>query len=125
MQINRCFKKEERLRHKKYIQKLFREGKTLQLSLLRLHYLLSELPTNQVMFCVPSKIVRKAVGRNAIRRKIREAYRTNKSAICDGSSPRKRFFLAYVYKAHPCRRPTYRSLLADVRLSIQYLRSMQ
>lgn len=119
--ISHRFKKKERLTHKKYIQKLFSQGKSLRLSLLRLYYLPSSQDTNQVVFSVPKRIVKKSVHRNTIKRRIREAYRVNKHAIINFDHLSTRFFLGYIYIGHKNKQPTYANFLADIKRSMLHL----
>jgi ribonuclease P protein component len=79
---NYSFRKNERLCSKKIIRKIFNEGDTLYLHPFKLYFLkeISLIPT-KVMFSVPKRNFKKAVDRNNIRRKLKEAYRTNKNIL--------------------------------------------
>ena len=77
------FTKEERLCSKILIDKLFTEGKSVYFPPFRfvfmpVEYLKGEFPA-QVVFSVPKRNFKLAVKRNLIRRRMREAYRLNKS----------------------------------------------
>ncbi|HNR74350.1 MAG TPA: ribonuclease P protein component [Cyclobacteriaceae bacterium] len=77
------FKKNERLSKEKWIQELFEKGSSFYLSPFKIIYLKhpdSTLP-NQILISVPSRQFKKAVDRNLIKRRIREAYRTQKSNL--------------------------------------------
>lgn len=77
------FKKEERLCSKKLIEGLFHNGSSFLLYPFRIVWLKHSLPANvpvQVVINVPKRRFKKAVDRNLIKRRIREAYRLNKSA---------------------------------------------
>lgn len=77
------FKKEERLSSKKIVDKLFSEGKSFAIHPFRvvwLNYdLKSEYPA-QILISIPKKKIKRAVDRNLLKRRIREAYRKNKAS---------------------------------------------
>ncbi|MEL6358617.1 MAG: ribonuclease P protein component [Bacteroidota bacterium] len=101
--IRATFKQEERLKSRKRIEELFKEGKAVNLPPLRLLYLpCDELPNHQVLFTVSKKRFKRAVTRNKLKRRMREAYRLNKHLL----TPRKdiHFLIGYIYIAShkPC-----------------------
>ncbi|MFN3761179.1 MAG: ribonuclease P protein component [Algoriphagus aquaeductus] len=76
--------KSERLHAKKLIKELFNEGSSFFLYPFKVLFLnKKELDgqTNQVLFSVSKKKIKKASGRNFIKRRMREAYRLNKSIL--------------------------------------------
>ncbi|NCD13343.1 MAG: ribonuclease P protein component [Epsilonproteobacteria bacterium] len=78
------FKKEERLSHKKDITLLFSQGKSFFVTgyLIKWKIAKNPLPSPvQVLITVPKRNFKKAVDRNAIKRKIKEAYRNNKRPL--------------------------------------------
>ena len=78
------FTKEERLCSKKVIDKLFSEGESFLSFPLKIVYLQTELPSKnkvQIGFSVSKKIFKKAVKRNFLKRRMREAYRLNKHLL--------------------------------------------
>jgi len=79
------FPKSERLHRKREIEELFSKGQPFSLYPFRVAYLLKEQKEprspNQVLFSVPKKNFKRAVDRNLIKRRIREAYRLNKDLI--------------------------------------------
>lgn len=80
------FKKEERLCSKKVIEKLFSGGKSFLFFPLKIVYLNTELPTKnkiQIGFSVSKKNFKKAVQRNYLKRRMREAYRLNKHLLTE------------------------------------------
>lgn len=80
------FKKEERLCSKKVIEKLFSGGKSFLFFPLKIVYLKTELPTKnkiQIGFSVSKKNFKKAVQRNYLKRRMREAYRLNKHLLTE------------------------------------------
>ena len=92
------FKKEERLNKEKWIQELFEKGSSFLLYPFRVVYLPHpdpQYPAHQVLISVSTRNFKKAVDRNTIKRRIREAYRLNKLKIL---SPGK-WLIAYIYIA--------------------------
>jgi ribonuclease P protein component len=79
--VDQTFTKDERLRSKILIKKLFEEGEKWNYYPFRIIVLKSTIPSGypiQLLISVPKSIYRKAVDRNRIRRLIREAFRKNK-----------------------------------------------
>ncbi len=96
------FTKGERLCGVKAISRLFAEGRTLTLPSLRIIY--SIMPADKalqpvrILISVPKRNFRKAVDRNLIRRRIREAYRKNKTLLINAlSETGKRIDLAAIW----------------------------
>jgi ribonuclease P protein component len=82
--VGNTFKKEERLCSKKIIDKLFADGKSIFVFPIKIVYLETPLKSKykvQAAFTVPKRNFKKAVLRNLIRRRIREAYRLNKTTF--------------------------------------------
>jgi ribonuclease P protein component len=78
--------KEDKLKSRKIIEQLFKEGKSFSLFPFRVIYLLQ--PANNIIqlqtgFSVGTKHFKKAVDRNRIKRLMRESYRLQKSALED------------------------------------------
>ena len=78
-----CFPKKEKLCNEKDISNLFKKSKSIYLYPFKLYYFGSSpvgvLP--KILFSVPKKNFKKAVDRNNIKRKLREAYRLNKFKV--------------------------------------------
>ncbi len=99
MQVQRyTLKKDEKLRHKRLVDDLFANGKTLYEFPLRLTWRVidaeelagsfrSDIPAKvgriQMLVTVPKKKRRRAVDRVLMRRRIREAYRLNRVPLKD------------------------------------------
>jgi len=78
------FKKTERLTGKKKIEFLVRKGNSFSIFPLRVLWKEQQsniIPSVQVVISVPKKNFTKAVDRNTIKRRIREAYRKNKNTL--------------------------------------------
>ena len=81
--------KNERLSEFRFIRMLFAEGKIFSVPPLKVTWLKSgekKGPFHQVMISVPKAVHRKSTDRNTIKRRIREAYRQNKSILYDDVS---------------------------------------
>jgi ribonuclease P protein component len=90
------FKKVERLSKKKLIQELFNKGSSFYLHPFKVLFLKStDSKLNQILVSVPKSNFKRAVDRNTIKRRIREGYRLNKSAMVSD----KNFLIAYIYSA--------------------------
>ncbi len=88
------FSKKERLCKKKDIQELFAMGKAFTIYPLRVLYVPATDPPNKVLISVPKRSFKKAADRNLLKRRIREAYRTQKNILLQQGKP---FHIAFVY----------------------------
>ena len=93
--------KEERLKSRKIIGRLYTEGKSVKAFPLRMVYLQTEhtssFPT-QMGVSVPKRNFKRAVDRNRIKRLIRESYRKEKYTVYDGLDKPYVFMISYLAK---------------------------
>jgi len=90
------FEKAERLSSEKSIQELFEKGSSFYLYPFKVVYIAGKDPVHQVMMSVPSRNFKRAVDRNLIKRRVREAYRLQKEII--STCPQKGVF-SFIYTA--------------------------
>ena len=93
--------KEERLKSKTLIGKLYKEGKSVKTFPLRLVYVQvehsSKYPT-QVGVSVPKRNFKKAVDRNRIKRLLRETYRKQKEIVYNNIDKPYVYMISYIGK---------------------------
>jgi ribonuclease P protein component len=93
------FNKQEKLKSRKLIERLFSEGKSISSYPLKLIYLKVEHDSNfliQAGVSVAKRKVNLAVNRNRIKRLMREAYRKNKHLIYEGINTKYIFMFLYL-----------------------------
>ena len=84
--MRQTFTKDERLTRDNLIGLLFNEGFSFFIHPFRVTWLIHEIPSAkpaQILITVPKQNFRKAVDRNLLKRRIREAYRKNKHILYD------------------------------------------
>lgn len=102
------FTKEERLSLKRSIDLLFEKGRSFVAFPLRVVYLpldeSASVPVS-ILISVSKKRIRHAVGRNRVKRLVREAYRVHKYDLVDSlSEEKRRVLVAFLYmdgEIHP------------------------
>src|SRR5882724_7565109 len=98
--------KNERLKHRKIIDEVFNEGKSITLFPLKIYYMFCQTLTEplQAGFTVSSRQFKKAVDRNRIRRLLREAYRLQKVSLQETLQKNQQqlaLFVIYIGKELP------------------------
>ena len=97
--MNYTLSKNERLHSKKSIKELFDKGSSFFLYPFKVLYFESPqnpIETNQVLFSVSKRKIKKAVDRNHVKRRIKEAYRLNKHLLTDKNKCKKNIAFIYV-----------------------------
>ncbi|MBN2274802.1 MAG: ribonuclease P protein component [Bacteroidales bacterium] len=101
MAFGKTFKKAERLSLKTHIDALFSSGATISLYPLKFIFLPAPASFHypaQVMFTVSTRRFKKAVDRNRIKRKIKEAYRQHKHFLYEELKKQNRqLFVCIMY----------------------------
>jgi len=90
------FTKDERLRKHNLILKLFAEGKTFRIPPFRITWLMLESQGNspvEILLSVPKYNLRKAVQRNRVRRRMKEAFRLHKRILHETIIPGQKHML--------------------------------
>jgi ribonuclease P protein component len=92
------FKTNEKLKSRKLIQQLFKDGKSFPHFPLRVIYMQPENNRShlQSAFSVSSKKFKKAVDRNRIKRLMREAYRLQKFSLQDELEKKGRYLAVFI-----------------------------
>ena len=99
----KTFKKSERIQSKKLIRELFEKGSSFFIYPFRVIYLPNpdkSQANNQVLISVPKKKIKKAVERNLIKRRIREAYRLNKSSLFANKKDKSPLLVGFIFVAN-------------------------
>ncbi len=107
MQQRFTYSKNEKLKSRKLLQKLFNDGKQFVIFPLKVFYFHPDEALNfsvKAGFGASSHTFKKAVQRNRIKRLLREAYRTQKLPLYNYISERNKqlvFFVLYIDKTMP------------------------
>ena len=98
------YPKKDKLKSKKLIEKLFKEGKNISNYPIKLVYLKAHLPQDieiQAGVTVSKKNFKTAVKRNRIKRLLRESYRLNKHVVFNNMEGSFAFMFLYIGKEMP------------------------
>jgi len=94
--VSRTLNKSERLKKNKQITELFEKGSSFYLFPFKVFTLPTEEreePSHKFMVSIPKRLFKRAVDRNLLKRRIREAFRINKNLLGDGTF----YHIAYIY----------------------------
>ena len=90
------FPKAEKLTGKKKIEELFQNGSSFFLHPFMVKYLRTDEEIHRILISVPKKKFKRAVDRNLLKRRMREAYRLNKQLIYD--QPETFYHVGFIYQ---------------------------
>ena len=128
-QIRYTLKKEDRLKSRKIIEHLFKDGKTVNIFPLRIFYLLSssteENKTNKLQagFSASTRNFKKAVDRNRIKRLLRESYRLQKHDLGEQLKISDKYLsVFFVYNGNEL--PDYKTVYEKMQSSIKRLQKI-
>lgn len=125
MENRKTFRKKEHLCLDKQIEGLFAHGKWLRSQHLKFVFRLvdTQLPVRaQVLFTVSKKLHRRAVRRNLLKRRMREAYRNNKDMLIPLIDKKNMYFiLGFVYSSEDI--IDYKTIEKEIKLLLSQLSS--
>ena len=117
------FPKSQRLHSKKLIDSLFDQGKSFFIHPFKVLHLVDysgQNKTNQVLITVSSRKFKRAVDRNLIKRRIREAYRLNKHILEDHVDALPHLLIGYIYVGKDV--PIFEQVETKLKQSLQRLK---
>ncbi len=119
--------KQERLKSRKQIEHLFKEGKSFAVPPLRVYYTISALPVDkcslQFGVAVGTKHFKKAVDRNRVKRLIREAWRLQKHALQQQlKAEQKQLHVFFIFTGKEV--PDYKWIVEKTTAAIQKLEQL-
>jgi ribonuclease P protein component len=116
------FKKEEKLKSRKLIEVLFKQGASFSNFPFRVLYIFSEknIAPLQTGFAVSGKDFKKAVDRNRIKRLMREAYRLQKSSLT-GTLKKHGKFMAVFFIYTGNKIPEYKEVTEKIQSALKRL----
>ncbi len=118
------FPREEKLKHQRFFDLLFKEGKSKYKYPIRMLWAPIMQPRNKFSFLIgvtaPKKFYPKAYQRNRLKRQLREAYRTNKSILYgDHNYLHAQYGVLFIYTAKEPE--TYAKIENTMKVLLSYL----
>ena len=107
--------KKDKLKSRKLIEELFSQGKAFTVFPLRLVYLSADFDDGSKIkagFSVSSRVFKKAVDRNRIKRLMREAYRLNKKDHFNNLTTSCALMILYIGKTEPTYEQINKTMIA-------------
>lgn len=122
------FDKKEKLCHRRSFDLLFEDRKSFTAGRFWIIYKLDlppELVTSPLMiaFAVPKRSFKKAVDRNLIKRRMREAYRLHKAPVVDHFRE-KGMHVAFLVKYNPREILSFKEIEKDMRYALRRIRKL-
>lgn len=106
--MNQRFPKEERLKSLKKIQFVINKGKVIRFGCIKVHWMtlpvdvdsdLTKVSFLKAGFSVPKKKIKRAYGRNQIRRKMKEIFRLRKKLLYEHIPEGQQLLLFIIYQS--------------------------
>ena len=116
------FKKEEKLKSRKLIETLFKQGTSFSNFPFRVLYVFPEenIAPLQSGFAVSGKHFKKAVDRNRIKRLMREAYRHQKTMLTENLNKKGKFMISFfIYTGNKI--PEYKDVESKMQSALKRL----
>jgi len=127
-QVRYTLNKDDRLKSRKAIEYLFKDGKSFSIFPLRILYMIntaSEKPPSNLRagFSVSTRNFKKAVNRNRIKRLLREAYRLQKHLLAEQiEAADKALIVFFIYTGNEL--PDYKTIEEKTQASIKRLQKI-
>jgi ribonuclease P protein component len=119
--LGQTLRKEERLHEKAAIEMVFRKGNSIYHPPVKLLWVANKekhtVPV-RAAFSVPKRIFKKAVTRNLLKRRMREAYRKNKVEVASGEVSYALVFIYTGQKINP-----YAEIESKILLTLQHFKT--
>jgi len=114
-------RKHERLYEKKAMELVFQKGNSINNPPIKLLWIVEKNKSNvpvKVAFTAPKRAFKKAVTRNLLKRRMREAYRKNKISKTPSGETYSLIFIYTAYKINP-----YEEIASKIVLTLQHFKT--
>ena len=117
------FRKQQRIKQQKKAKLLFSQGKRFRTKGILCYYLpYAGLPRHQVLISVGKKHIKKAVQRNKLKRRMREAYRQQQHKISEAILGRT-YLMAYIFVGSGASDQRYTAIYEGVSAAMEHIKS--